>query len=144
MAVATYVFVSMFTTGLTISQRSRTVKVATDLADTQLQHIVRNPGLYTWPAADALSDGKLAQVRLTQGDGANGFAAPAILPPDAAAQRRESAFYERFSWDAYARVPNAGASYAEVTVVVRWTDRGSGRVLALTSCVPSAVIGSPS
>jgi len=141
MAVATSVFVSMFTSALGLAQMSRNTKVAVDLADTQLQHIVRNPNLYVWPGLQAFQSGELAPVHAAQKDGDGKFSLPAVMPLTKAARQRETAFYGKFTWDAYARMPNPQASYAEVTVVVRWLDRGRERVLALTSSVPKTVIG---
>lgn len=143
-SVGTIVFITLFSTSLQLAQTSRNHKVAADLAESRLHDLMHNPGGYVWPGLEALKGGELTPVRPNAEEGDRQFAQPAAMPLDQSAYRREDSFYDKFSWDAYARLPRPNGAYVEATVVVRWLERGRDTVLALTSCVPrSAVLGKP-
>jgi len=141
--VGTIIFMSFFMSSLALAQSNRTLRVAGDLAENQLTAVVNDPGGYAWPEAAALATGALAAVTPVADAGAAHPhpVIPAVLPPDSQSRRREEDFASRFSWEVYARLPRPEATYLEVTVVVRWDDRGREQVLALTSCAPRSVLG---
>ncbi len=141
MGVATFLFISLFTSSLELAQASRNLKVAADLADSQLHDLAHNAGGYVWPDVEDVQGGELVRVRPEGTQSRAAVPHPSAMPLDPAAHRRETNFYQKFSWDAYARLPRPQSPYVEVTVVVRWADRGRDRVFALASCMPRAVIG---
>lgn len=139
-------FVSLFTSSKTLAQSCQNQTVAVSLAQEKLQEIVSNPAQYDW-RIESLAPGK--QVEITVRQPANADSAtpakrqpitpPSLMPVEPSASRREEAFYDKFSWQAYMRLPQADAAYAELTVVIRWQEQGQDKVFALSSLVHPSI-----
>jgi len=142
--VGTIIFISLFNSSLDLAQVSRNQTVATDLAQGLLFDLQCHPADYVWPDASILASGELAPVRQPQSEGPVAFSAPPSMPLNENAQEREAAFYEKFTWEAYVRAPRPDAAYAEVTVVVRWPERGRKRLIAFTSSIGRTILGGTS
>jgi len=138
MGVGITVFVSLFGSSLALAQSNRYQNVATQLAGECLQAIVSAPEKYEWHL-DAAAPGTLEVVTAT-GTTQHPIQPPATMPADRRASRRDQNMYKQFSWQAYVRLPKPDAGYVELTVVVRWADKGREYVFPLTSCVPRSVI----
>ena len=141
-SVAATIFVSLFTSSVTLGRSSRNQAVAASLAQEQLEAILRDPASYNWNL-DKAAPGELAEI--TVGDDynprRNRFALPAALPVEPRHNTREETFYDKFWWQAYARLPGPDAHHVDVTVVVRWPDKGRPRMTALTCSLPRAELG---
>jgi len=138
--VATYLFIALFASSLDLAQASRNLKVAADLAEGRLYDLVHHPAGYAWPSLAEVRAGDLAPVRPDAGTDGSTEAMPAAMPLDPASRRRETVFHEKFSQEAFARLPRPDAAYLEVTAVIRWVERGRDQVFMLTSCVPRTVL----
>lgn len=140
-SVAASVFVSMFISSLTLAEASRNQKIAASLADEHMAIVLADPARYDWHLQE-LSSRELVPVALRGGDAADegGFAPPAALPAVPSASTREEALYEKFSWQVYGRLPEPDLKYVEVTVAVRWPEKGRDRLVTLTSAVARASI----
>ena len=128
------IFISVFSSALDLARSSRSKTAAAAIAEEQLEAIVRHPGQYRCALNGATPGDHLPVVpRGAEGDKPRRAAPPSVMPADAAASRRETNFYERFRWQAYAKVPAAQSPFVEVTVAVRWKEAGRDKTLALTS-----------
>lgn len=148
-AAGTYAIISSFNQTTALAKMNRSERVAMDIAEARLLDLERNPGLYAWPSAASLSGGKAVRTPLKTAPessppaavpGLHPCPAPETLPADRKAADNEKAFYERFAWDTFAKLPQADASYVQVTVIVQWTENGKPRVVSLTSSLPRSVV----
>jgi len=134
LGIGATIFIKLFSSSQDLAETSRSRTIATSLAERQLDALQRDPGQYEWPS-QALETGTMAEILPFGGDpdATRGFAPPSTMPVNAAANARETNFMERFSWQAYARTPDAEAAYIELTVVVRWQENGRDKSLAITT-----------
>ncbi len=132
MGVATFLFLRLFSTSLDITVASRSLKVATEIAENHLLELTQ------YPKMDDPS--QLAAGALVPLTALSECPPPAVLPLDASAREREKNFYSKFSWEGYVRLPDEQAAYVEVIVAVRWFARGRDQVLTLTSCLPRTAL----
>lgn len=137
LGVSVSLFTSLFIQTLALSDASRNESVAVSLAEERLESLLNDPGAYVWPGVDG-SPGQLLEV--AEKDGGKGppysVEPPPVTPLDPGASRREQNVYNRFSWQAYAKLPRTDAGYLEVTAVIRWSEAGRGKVFALTAVAP--------
>lgn len=131
------VFVQLFSSSLALAKNSRSQSVAAALAEAQLQDILANPDAYRWPSA-SIQPGALVEMGLVneQVPGPHGCTVPAVMPVAQQADARERAFYERFGWQAYVRLPQPDSDHVELSVVVRWTEAGRTLSETLTTVAP--------
>jgi prepilin-type N-terminal cleavage/methylation domain-containing protein len=141
MGVATTLIISLYANSVSLGQLDRSRRAAYTVAEALLADVSLNPSAYTWPDANALASGELAQIGITNPDSAY---LPATLPPLALAHTREKELYERFSTSAYARGSDAAPQLVEVTVVVTWTEKGSHKTASLSTAMPRPVTGGQS
>lgn len=140
MATGITFFVQLYTSSAALAQSSRMQAVAAALAQEQLAALTQNPAGYDWRLpASGLGEVTVKGKPTAQ---AQEIPIPTVLPAGKAASDREAHFYGRFAWQAYAKAPNADASYVETTVAIRWKDAGKNRLFALTTCVPRSLIAS--
>ncbi|NIA12611.1 MAG: prepilin-type N-terminal cleavage/methylation domain-containing protein [Nitrospiraceae bacterium] len=134
LGIGATIFISLFSASQDLAETSRSRTVATYLAEQQLDALQRDPGQYEWPSA-AIEPGTMAEILPFGADPAvpRGFTLPSVMPVDSRAYAREANFMKRFSWQAYARTPDAEAAHIELTVVVRWQEGGRDQLLALTA-----------
>jgi prepilin-type N-terminal cleavage/methylation domain-containing protein len=133
------VFVTLFSSSLALAKNSRSQTVAVSLAEAQLHDILSNFAAYQWPAA-AIKPETLVEMGLAgeQVPKPHSFSPPAVMPVGERADQRERAFYERFRWQAYVRLPHQDSDHVEVCVVVRWTEAGRDLSETLTTVAPRA------
>ncbi len=113
--------------------------VGTELAHGQLSRILVQPGAFKWPNLDSLTPGEIGEINVPEG-GNRFFNAPTTRPTVAHTSQVEDNFYSGFQWDAYAVVPEADATYVEVTVIVRWLREQERETVSLTSALPRSSI----
>lgn len=136
LGVAVSLFLSLFFSSLGLSQSSRSQCVASSLAEEQLLSVTRAPERFVW-ALGNVTPGQLVEIKPSESpeSDAGHFAPPSSMPSVPAVDARERAYYDKFTWQMFAKVPEPGTPQVEVTVVVRWTEAGRDQVLALTSTV---------
>lgn len=135
LAVATGVIAALFNASLSLSANSRHQRIAAALAEEQLCAVVQHPDRYSWPLAQAGSL-ELFEVRPAKAAAASPLQPPSALPAVKSAAVRTNAEYGQFQCQVYGRLPAKTARHLEVTVVVRWTDEGREKAVALTSAIP--------
>lgn len=135
--VAATIILSLFQNTMMMGTRARSGGIAASLAEERLIDMKVNPGNYDWSAALNAVD-KLTAVKAK--DGSTGFPPPATEADQKRAASRDKVFYEKFTWEAYAKQGQAGAPYLELTAVVRWRETGRQRRFALTSIVPRLTV----
>ncbi len=135
-SVAITVIITLFVASVTLAKTNRSRKVAAAFAQEQLELLQRQPGLFEWPTLD--TPGQLMSVTATSGTAT--LSAPEAMPAVEAAAQREEAFYDAFTWEAFARLPRADAAHVELTVVVRWAPQTRGSAFILTSAMPRASV----
>jgi len=133
-SVGATVFISIFTSALDLARTSRCKAVAASIAEEQLQAILRHPGQYrcAWDAEKPETQASIVP-RGAAGDKPRRITPPSVAPADARANQRESDFYGKFRWQAYAKAVAADSPFLEITVAVRWQESGRDKTLALTS-----------
>ncbi|MCP4640322.1 MAG: prepilin-type N-terminal cleavage/methylation domain-containing protein [bacterium] len=134
LGVAITIFVSLFYNSLVLGTASRSELVSASLAEERLADIQANPTAYDWSDVASRTPGQLGRVA----GNSRGFVVPSTMPEDARNAQRETDFFRKFTWEAYAMKPEAEAAYLEVTVVVRWQESGRQRRFCLTSVLPQA------
>jgi len=139
-SVATWIFVSLFTSSLKLENNARSMRVAADLARSRLADITTRPEAYAWPASDTITTDVGALLTLKKATSENAFATPAVLPTNALAADNETDFYAKFSWDAYVKQPAAGGGFYEIIVVVSWQEAARPKQMVLTGSIPTAMI----
>lgn len=135
LGVATGAIAALFGASMTIAANNRDVRIATSVADECLHALIGHPERYRWtPDAQHLFDlFPVVPGSLTEGNA--DVTPPSAMPVEPAAAERTQNEYKRFRWEAYGRLPAENAGYYEVTVVVRWTNGGRSKLVALTSTV---------
>lgn len=141
-SVAATVFISLFTSSISLAQSTRNRTLAASLAEAQLHDLLHYPGRFVWdfPSGAGLMDPFLIRLSEDEPKAGNAFDAPAILPADPSAVERESALPGRFRWQAMGRLPSLNAAFYEVTVVVQWEEAARPQLLTLTSSIPKFMI----
>jgi hypothetical protein len=142
LSVATTIVISLWSTSLTYARRSRDRSVAAALAQERLTDIELHPAQYVWTEYAGVSEGETAQVYMGDTKRPLPMDLPAPMPPRESEDERETNYYGRFTWKAYAEKPAPSAGFLEVTVAVFWTHEGREKTFMLTSCMP--VSGVPS
>ncbi|HOT50615.1 MAG TPA: hypothetical protein PLI07_06535 [Candidatus Hydrogenedentes bacterium] len=135
------VFVSLFGSSLALAQSNRLQTVAMQLAGECLHAVMNSPERYEWRLNSA-DPGALTPVTLLgePADTRHSVHPPSTIPADRRSSRRDHVMYQNFTWQAYARVPEPGAAHVELTVVVRWNDKGRPCAYPLTSCLSRSAI----
>jgi hypothetical protein len=139
LSTATYIAIWAFSQSVSLGDNSLCRSTAAALAEERLVDLQHNPGAYGWPLGDALAKGSLAPITLKNAARtADGFRVnpPTVLPASPRLEHREKAFYDRFTWDAYARLPKPDAGYYEVSVAVQWYEGARKKLVALTTAIP--------
>ncbi len=131
--IAVSVFISLFRLSLTLLENSRGERIAAHVAEEQLTLLLARPvtdgldwaGFWQAPVGEPyrLSTFKPAET-------------PAAMPTERPAYAQTKNDYEGCAWEAYARLPEGGAAYVEVSIEVSWAMSGRERRFILTSCVP--------
>jgi prepilin-type N-terminal cleavage/methylation domain-containing protein len=131
MAVATSVFISLYTASLGLARSSHGQRIAVRLAEEHLGDVVSHPAAIDWTALWAKQPGERATiVEMHTAE------YPGTMPTDERAYFRTKNLYENFTWEAHAVRPPDDQSFVVVIVEVRWVHEGRPRMLALTSAVP--------
>lgn len=140
LAVATGIFVGLFSRSLELGRLAHDRGVATQAAEAQLDLIARQPRAFQWDVAAANEAGAFP-VRQTADDPKAGvpITLPTAMPADEFAARRAEASFENFRWRAFAQ-RSKDNTYFEITVAVTWKEAGKDNVVALTSAVPAAAV----
>lgn len=143
LGVAVTVFISLFTSSIDISQTASNRGVAASIADARLTDIVAAPERYQWLQEPGAEETRFP-IQLTGEDPAAGnpVSPPSAMPPEPRAYETQSALYDRFRWEAFGKLA-AGGAYYEVTVVVRYHERGREQLLTMTSAVPALAVPAP-
>ena len=138
MAVASSIFLTLYSASSAVARSNRSMQTAADLAGEYLTAIVANPNQYRWPDFDNKPYGALYPVLRVGEAGLSMKQAdpPRVRPTNEQASKREKNFYAGFSWEAFTVLPAEDADYVEVLVNVWWQERGRDRVFSLTSCLP--------
>ncbi len=135
-SVGITVFLSLYSSSVNLAQTSRNQSVAASLAEEQLQALRQHPGAFQWPEPDAAA-GTLVEVTAkdTSDPEWRSFKPPSVLPTNPRQSAREKDVYSAFSWQAFATNSAANPGQLDLTVVVRWTEAGRPRLLALTTAI---------
>jgi len=137
-SVASWILISLFTSSLFFANSARTHRAAVGLAEEQLDRLVRHPEQFEgWPAEPGQAPLKL---KGTDAEAPYPVDAPSVKTLDPASGRREQSFYEAFTWQPFAVLPNPEAKHLEVVAVVRWSIEGKDYSFSLTSAVPRALV----
>jgi hypothetical protein len=136
MGMAITILLTLYDGAMTMGERSRARTVATSLAQDQLAAIQADPGSFNLPQADQLASGE--PVEITCDDG-QGFPAPATVTVGSLKADREKAYYDGFSWKAYARQPK-DAAHIELTVAVSWVKGGRPDSITLSTLVAQSTL----
>ncbi len=142
LAVATSIIISLFLSSLKLSESSRAERVAAGFAQQQLSDILANPANYSWPDLAKGAPGTPTVLAL-KGQTQNAPYAceqPGVMPDEPRALSKEQSFYENFTWQAYASLPQQDAAYIEITIAVHWKNRGKEQAFTLTSVAPRTIV----
>ncbi len=139
--VASSLMFSLFFATMDLADTGRSTKVASALATEQLAAMERAPGAFVCKLNDVPA-GSFAPVSLR---GQRDNITPRTPPPPSLpiaerAYNREENFYNKFIWEAYARLPREDAAYADVTVVIRWHDKGRERLVTVSSALARTLL----
>ncbi len=136
-SVAATVFMSLYTSSLTLARAAQNKTVAATLAEEQMNAILQHPDHFYWAIPEEENAAQFPIGNSTEDPKVgNPVEAPTILPAEEWAKRQSERLYKQFRWQAYGRLPDPQASYYEVTVVIRWTEGGRAEALALTGSCP--------
>jgi len=129
LSVATTIVISLWSTSLTFARQSRDRSVAAALAEERLTDLQLHPAQYDWSeyAGATVMEGTKRGLPMDL---------PGPMPPSESEEKRETAYYGKFTWKAYARKPAPSAGSLEVTVAVLWTHEGRDKTFMLTSRLP--------
>ncbi len=139
MSVAITVFISLFSASLSISQSSRSRKVAGSLAEEVMERTLNGVGQADWTKLDGAAAGELIRVEpANDDDGPSPVEPPSTKPTTEKSDLRESDMFGRYGYEVYGKVLSEGAKHVEVTVVISWKERERGRpeMVTLTSAMP--------
>jgi prepilin-type N-terminal cleavage/methylation domain-containing protein len=138
--VATGIFASLFVASMNIGHLNQSSAIAATLAEEQLVLLRNHPDGFVWPDAAALDSGEFAPITLRDPATQHAsFAQPAVMPFDPRAFTRDRNFYDQFTWEAFARLPDPDAGHLEVVAVVHWQEKGRPQSISLTSAVTRPV-----
>lgn len=139
LSVAGTVFLSMYSSSVTLAKTARDRTVAAQLAEEQLGDILRSPHRYLWRVPETPGTEPFP-IMAGPDDPKAGVpcAPPSAMPTQTAPYRRETVVYDQFRWRAQGRLPDANAAFYEVTVFIHWTDAARPQMLSITACVPCA------
>jgi hypothetical protein len=137
LGVATATFISTYRQSVDLGEGVRDRRIAASLAEEKLAELTQSPAAFTWPAADALASGQLQPVQAKNADPAapQTVKPPLVLPAQIVRAEREMNYYKKFTSAAYARLPEEGAGYIELTVVIEWTQNQRPYRYSLTSAI---------
>ncbi len=140
-SVALSALIAMFNAGLGLARESRNRMIAAEIAEFQLHAIGVTPDMFLWHR-EAPGETGLFPVTLGYDDPTAGNITPT---PDVrlaarGAQERNETLYRQFRWQAWGRLPSLDAQSYEITVAVRWRERGRRRTVALTSSIPRHLV----
>ena len=134
LAVATSVFITLYTISVLLATTSRNEQIALQVAESHLNDILSYPEQVTWPdPATLVVDEPVVVMSEAKEE------LPTAMPTHDRAYDRVSAVYYDMNWEAGLRLPQPDASYAELTVTVKWQEQRKWRVLTLTSALPRPV-----
>lgn len=142
LSVATYIVVAIFTASVDLRAKNKLQMVASMAAEEQLADIVQHPTAYQWPE---LTAGEFKEIlpsdtQASAPDTTHPVTHPTTMPLSRRAYQREQALYERLGWRAYVKLPEAEATYVEVTVEAQWKRDGRPESFALTSLMPRSAV----
>ena len=136
LSVATYIAVSLYSSGYSFAEAGRNTGIAVELAETRLAELSATPAAFTWPSLGA---GEFAEITPTDPNSASYV--PDVLPTDRRFGLRARNTYEQFTVRSFGRLPEEQAAYAEVVILVSWENQGRERHYTLTSVLPRAAWG---
>ncbi|MBN2309088.1 MAG: prepilin-type N-terminal cleavage/methylation domain-containing protein [Candidatus Hydrogenedentes bacterium] len=138
-SVAISVIVAMFSGSLTLGASSRSANAAGVLAEERLIDLQRNPAGYDWAGLADCSPGELAPI-VAKDEETGRIDPPRMGEAAGEAIEDTAAFFERFTWRAYAKKPEADAPYLQVIVIVGWPEQARERSFALTGIMPCRLV----
>ena len=136
LSVATTIVISLWSKSLTFARLSRDHNVAASLAEERLADIQLHPARYDWAKFAGAAEGATEQILMGGTERPLPMDLPAPMPPLESEDERETVYYGKFTWKAYAKKPAPSAGSLEVTVAVFWTYDGRDRTFILTSRMP--------
>jgi prepilin-type N-terminal cleavage/methylation domain-containing protein len=137
-SVGAAVFVSLFSSSLALLQVSRDKGIAASLAEEQALYITHNPAQFDWRLQGA-APGALAEIKPVGFDPKKDrqvFPLPGAMPAEPDAARTQKNLYEKFTWQAFAQVPEPAAASVTFHVVVQWSHGVHGRTFSVCASVP--------
>ncbi len=152
LGIATGIFASLFVASMNIGHLNQSSAMAASLAEEQLLIIRNHPQGFAWPDAATLALGAFAPVTALERPATgpaetksstvelSATTLPAMMPFDPSAYTRARNFYEQYTWQAFARLPEPDAGYLEVATVIRWQEKGKPQSITLTSAVARSVV----
>jgi prepilin-type N-terminal cleavage/methylation domain-containing protein len=141
LGVATGIFASLFVASMNLGHLSQSETVAATLAEEQLVLLRNHPQGFAWPDLAAVDPGSFAPVAphgATEGLSATFL--PSMMLLNQRANDRDHAFYERYSWQTFARLPEPDSGYLELAVVIAWAEKGKPQRFVLTSAIPRNLV----
>ena len=135
MGVGVSIFIQLYSASLDFAKTSVNSRIATAIANEQLHVMQRHPERFLWNISAPGADERF-EITLGPDDPKAGNPAtlPSVMPAEIAAVAREESRHSNFRWKAFGELRH-NASYYETTVVVRWTESGREKTLAMTSAV---------
>ena len=142
-SVALSALIAMFNAGLGLARESRNRMIAAEIAEFQLNAISVTPNMFLWHREMPGETG-LFPITLGYDDPPAGNITPTpdVRLASRGAQERNETLYKQFRWQAWGRLPAPDAQSYEITVSVRWRERGRQRTVALTSSIPRRPVDS--
>lgn len=138
--VATTIFMSLFTSSMSISRTSTHRAVAAQLAKEYMTEIQVNPGQFAWPHFADYPVGELVEVKAIDEESLIRYVeTPTAMPNVKQAYDRESRLYGDFDWQVYARLHDEDSNFVEVLVEINWLHKGVVQRFYLTSAVPRSI-----
>ena len=143
MGVAITIFVATYSSCLALRTYYRDDIIASELAEECLAELKVSPNRLDWSALAAAAPGELVRLNPATDTAAplGKFEPPKVIPQGERDARSTRVFYNKFSWEVYARKAQSGQAYMELVIVVRWQEAGRRRSLAVTSLVPTDMAG---
>lgn len=138
LSVAVTVLATTIVSGVELAKSNRSDRVAAAAAEAQMTRLLHWPDRVAWPTAEELNSGEPVELLLVEEIdqiGPRPIEKPNVMATDRRAQRLEAGFYDRYSWEAYVRAPGPDAPYLELTVLIRWKERGQFDYFALTQAI---------
>lgn len=143
MGMAITIFVTTYSSCLALRTYYRNEIIASELAEECLAELKVSPNRLDWSALSGAAPGEL--VRLNPAPDSEGelgkFAPPKAMPHGERDARSTRVFYNKFSWEVYARKAEDNQAHMELVVMVRWQEAGRRRSLASTALVSTDLAG---